>query len=304
MPETPVPQSEPAPQGWWPFVRKRLYLYGGLYLGVLLVLLWLENWFLFHPTTAAQDWVAPPGDLVVEDVTFTAADGNTIHAWWTEPPCWTPEHGALLYSHGNAGNLSQRGWSVKVYRDQGHAVLIYDYPGYGKSTGKPSEKSIYAAGEAGYRWLTETKKIPPKAVTLYGGSLGGAVATDLASRFPARVLVLVGTFTSFPDMAQKSFPIFPARWLVSNQMNNREKIAKVTCPVFITHGTSDGLVPYRMAQELYEAAPEPKFLLPIPDGGHHDGVGAEFFAQLRAFLEQHAALPAHVNPACETRPPV
>jgi pimeloyl-ACP methyl ester carboxylesterase len=290
MAETPEPEPKPKPQGWWPAIRKRLVLYGGLYLGVLLVLLWLENWFLYHPTRAADGWEAPPEDLRIQEATFPSDDGSTIHAWWTEPPGWTPAQGALLFSHGNAGNLSQRGWSVKVYRDQGHAVLIYDYPGYGKSTGKPSEKGIYAAGEAAYRWLTETKQIPDRTITLYGGSLGGAVATHLAARHPARVLVLVAAFTSFPDMAQRQFPIFPARWLVSNQMNNLGKMPSVQCPVFIAHGTADGLVPFSMAERLYAAAPEPKYLFPIPNGDHSDGVGADFFMRLRAFLAEHAKL--------------
>lgn len=283
--ETPAPKRT-----WWAAIRRRLYLYGGIYLGVFLVLLWLENSFLFRPTTFAEGWYGPPTGLDVEDITLTTADGNTIHAWWTTPPDWTPERGAILYSHGNAGNLSGRGNSVQVYCNRGHAVLIYDYPGYGKSTGKPTEKSIYAAGEACYQWLTATKQIPGKAITLYGGSLGGAVATDLATRHPARALVLVSTFTSFPDMAQKTFPFFPTRWFVSNQLRTEEKLAKVSCPVFITHGTADRTIPFWMGERLYAAAKEPKEFLPIPDGNHNDGVGSEFFARLRAFLDKHAPL--------------
>jgi fermentation-respiration switch protein FrsA (DUF1100 family) len=285
VPETPAPKRT-----WWAAIRRRLYVYGGIYLGVLLVLLWLENWFLYRPTTFAEAWQEPPAGLVVEDVTLTTEDGNTIHAWWATPPGWTPAQGAILYSHGNAGNLSQRGRSVKVYHDQGHAVLIYDYPGYGKSPGKSSEKGIYAAGEACYRWLTDVKEIPGKAISLYGGSLGGAVAVELAARHPARVLIMVAAFTSFPDMAQRQFPIFPTRWLVAHQLNNLAKIATVNCPVFVTHGTADRTIPFSMGERLYEAAPQPKAFLPMPEGGHNDGVGSEYSARLRAFLDEHAPL--------------
>ncbi len=262
---------------------------GYCYLGVLVVLLWLENWLLFHPTPAARYWLPPPTGLVVEDVALTSADGTALHGWWWAPPKWRPEQGALLYCHGNAGNLSGRGEGVGVWGKQlGLAVLIFDYPGYGRSAGKPTEASCYASGEAAYAWLTATKGIRGEDVVLYGGSLGGAIATELAARHACRALVLFAPFTSFPDMAQKSFPFLPARWLVRNKLDNLSKIGSIDAPVFIVHGTADTLVPFSQGERLYAAAREPKQLFPLVGQGHEEGPSLEAFEHLHAFLRKHA----------------
>src|SRR5207248_5963463 len=123
-------------------------------------------------------------------------------------------------------------------------VLIFDYPGYGRSEGSPSEAGCYAAAEAAYAWLVQTQQVPPGQIILYGGSLGGGVAVELARRQPHRALILVSTFTSIPDMAQQLYPWLPARWLVRNRFDSLAKIGQCTQPVFIAHGTADGLLPY------------------------------------------------------------
>jgi fermentation-respiration switch protein FrsA (DUF1100 family) len=257
------------------------------YVGVLLVLLALENWFLFHPSPAAGSWEPPPDGMPVEDVRLTGADGTSLHAWWTAPDGWQPAQGAVLYCHGNAGNLSHRGYDLRGWRGQMNlAVLIFDYPGYGHSGGKPTEAGCYAAGEAAYDWLTRERHVPGERILLYGGSLGGAVATDLASRRPHRALVLVSAFTSFPDMAQKQFPWLPGRWLVRNQFDNLGKIARCRGPVVVAHGTEDGLVPFAQGERLFAAAREPKLFVPRLGVGHTDGSDPDLFAALRRFLQQ------------------
>jgi fermentation-respiration switch protein FrsA (DUF1100 family) len=257
------------------------------YLGVLVVLLALENWFLFHPTKASADWLPPPAGLDVRDVELSSADGTRLHAWWSTPPGWEPGRGAVLYCHGNAGNLSHRGEALRLWaKEMGQAVLIFDYPGYGRSAGRPTEAGCYAAGEAGYAWLTEVQKVRPADVILYGGSLGGAIATELASHRPFRALVLMAAFTSFADMAQKTFPWLPARWLVRNKLDNVTKIALCRGPVFIAHGTADGLVPFTHGERLYAAACGPKRFYPMVGHDHNDGAGPEFFAALRQFLAE------------------
>lgn len=254
------------------------------YLGVLLVLLALENHFLF-PAASREQWFAPPGELHAIDVELLSSDGNTIHAWWTQPDGWTPERGVIHYSHGNGGNLSGRGLNlVRWRRELDRAVFIYDYPGYGKSSGKPTEAGCYAAGEAAYRYLVEEKKVPAQEVILLGSSLGGAIATELATHHECRALLLCSPFTSFPDMAQKTFPWLPARWLVSNKLDNLAKIDKVGCPVFIVHGTADGLVPFWMGERLFERAKEPKRFLRLEGYGHAHPVQREYYEAVRAIL--------------------
>jgi fermentation-respiration switch protein FrsA (DUF1100 family) len=261
-----------------------------VYLGVLIVLLFLENWFLFHPVKYAEDWMAPPAGAKVEDVYLTSADGTALHAWWLAPDGWTPAQGAVLYCHGNGGNLSYWGEGMRSWRDQlGCGVLIFDYPGYGRSAGKPSEAGCYASGAAAYDWLVEVRKVRGANIILVGESLGGGIATELATRRPFRALVLTKAFTSVPDMAQKTFPWLPARWLVRNRFDNLKKIATLSGPVFIAHGTADGLVPFSQGERLFRAAAEPKEFLPLRGQDHNDPPGPEFYQALRDFLARTGA---------------
>ena len=295
----------PAPTSWWkiwfarlcfrsPFwqrsLRHRLgaatLRLGYIYIGVLLVMLWLENWFLYHPTAATEDWVAPGPELRIEDVTLRGTDGLALHAWWTKPAGWKPEDGAMLYFHGNAGNVSYRGNAICCWRDAlGLAVLAVDYPGFGHSEGSPTEAGCYAAGDAAYEWLIASR-VPDHRIVLLGGSLGGAIATDLAARRPHQALVLIAAFTSFPDMAQKSFPWLPARWLVRNQLDNLSKIRQVKTPVFIAHGTADGLIPFSQGERLFAAANKPKRFFSMIDRGHDEVPSDDCFLAIRAFLKE------------------
>lgn len=266
----------------------RGFLFAGyLYVGVFLALLTLEDRMLYPAATVARPWIDPPEYLGVQELRLPSATGDTIHAWFSAPPGWQPQHGAVHYSHGNGSNLSRiSGRAYRWRKPLGCAVLLYDYPGYGKSTGRPSEAGCYAAGEAALAWLVEEKKVPVGEVILVGESLGGAIATELATRHPARLLVLQGAFTSFPDMAQRRFPMFPGRYVVHNRMDNEAKIGHARCPVFITHGTADSVVPFRQGERLYAAAREPKRFWRV-EGGHHGPPRApEFFAAVKAFMQE------------------
>jgi pimeloyl-ACP methyl ester carboxylesterase len=261
----------------------------GVYLAVLVVLLCLEDLLLYPAATYARPWRQQRPDLGARDVWLSASDGTAIHAWFAAPPGWRPDMGAVLYSHGNGSNLSQkqgdyRRWQLGLKR----AVLTYDYPGYGHSGGRPSEAGCYAAAEAAYTYLVEQQKVPPGEVILVGSSLGSAMATELATRHEHRLLVLAGGFTSFPDMAQKTVPCYPSRWLVRNRLDNLGKISRVRGPVFIAHGTDDRCVPLWMAQRLFEKAPGPKRFYPIHSLGHQHPAHPAFFAAVRDFLDETA----------------
>jgi fermentation-respiration switch protein FrsA (DUF1100 family) len=258
-------------------------------------MLWLENRLLFHPLRDTQCWLAPP-NARVQDVELQTAGGTRIHAWWCPAKDWQPGQGALLYCHGNAGNLSGRADSIALWQKAlGISVLIFDYPGYGRSEGIPTEAGCYAAADAAYQWLTGTMEVPPGQLLLYGGSLGGGVAVDLACRNPHRALILVKTFTSIPDAAQSVYPWLPARWLVRNRFDNLEKIVRCPAPIFVAHGTADRLIPFVHGQRLFEAAADPKRFLSMAEIDHNDGLSAEFFPALRGFLEEIASA-AKVSP--------
>jgi fermentation-respiration switch protein FrsA (DUF1100 family) len=265
---------------------------GTVYVGVIIVLLFLENALLYHPS---RDMEKPPDGVTVEDVWVTTPDGTRIHGWWFPFP---GARGALLYCHGNAGNLSHRGVPALLLRQAvGESVLLFDYPGFGKSDGKPSEAGCYAAGEAMFDWLLQNKQIPPENIIIFGKSLGGGVATELATHRPHRALVLVKSFTSIPDMAQKQFPFLPARWLVTNRFDNLEKIGRCPRPVLVAHGDQDELIPFWMGKKLYEAANEPKRFVLFPGGGHNTPFPDAFYSELNEFLSKAAPLQSAATPS-------
>jgi uncharacterized protein len=276
------------PQTWWRRVSRWLFILLLGYLGAIVVLMLLENSLVYRPA-GPDDWIPPPNPLI-QDVEFTSATGDKIHAWWLPR---TGSTGAVLYFHGNAGNLSWRGNSMAKLGEQlGEPVLIIDYPGYGKSGGRPGEAGCYAAADAAYEWLTKTQRIAANHILLYGGSLGGAIAVDLASRKPYRALILVKTFTSAPDVGQCVFPYLPIRWVMRNRLDSLSKIERCKQPIFIAHGDADRVVPFAQGQRLYEAAPQPKKFLRLPGADHNDALPPEFFTSLKQFLAETALVPA------------
>ncbi|HZV06460.1 MAG TPA: alpha/beta hydrolase [Gemmataceae bacterium] len=270
----------------WKRRLSRIMIYFAIaYVAILVVLLLLEDQFLYGPRHVELG--KPPPGVEVENIELISRRGDHIHAWWSKAKTWRPEQGAVLLCHGNGGNLSHRGRVLMHWiKEIGVAVLIFDYPGYGRSSGVPSEDGCYAAGEAAYDWLCETAGVPAKRIILYGGSLGAGIATELASHRPHRALVLVASFTSFPDMAQTRFPWLPGRWLVRNRFDNIDKIANCHGPVFIAHSPQDGLIPFSQGERLFEAAPEPKRFLSMPNYHHNDLPTVDFYPALRLFLDE------------------
>ncbi|MFL5339925.1 MAG: alpha/beta hydrolase [Gemmataceae bacterium] len=257
------------------------------YLIVLGVMLALENRLLYFPSRFPGDW-HEPRDLDKQDVTLVAADGTSIHAWWCPRPGAT---GALLHCHGNGGNLSHRaGVYAALQREQNVSVLGFDYPGYGRSGGKPSEAGCYAAAEAAYEWLTIRQQVPPERLILFGESLGGGPATELATRRPYRALVLFSTFTSAPDVGRDHYPLLPVRLLMRNRFDNIRKVPELTRPVFIAHGDADSLISPDHARRLFDAVRAPVALHLDPGRGHTHAMTPAFHAALRDFLQENAPL--------------
>jgi fermentation-respiration switch protein FrsA (DUF1100 family) len=168
----------------------------------------------------------------------------------------------------------------------GQAVLVYDYPGYGRSTGKPSEAACIASAEAALDCLIREKHVPPEMVILYGGSLGGAMAIDLAVRQPYRALLLVSAFTSIPAMARKQYPWFPIGRFIRNRFDNLARISRCPGRVFIAHGTADGFVPFWMGEQLFAAAREPKRFFPMVGYDHRHRPGPDFYNEVQRFLAE------------------
>jgi fermentation-respiration switch protein FrsA (DUF1100 family) len=274
-------------RSWVRCVARYLVLAGYVYVGLLLVLLALEDRFLFAGATFAHSWHEPPAR--VRELTLPSSGGEHIHAWFYAPEGWEPRRGAILHSHGNGGNLSHLGGLAQRWQEAlGRAVLLYDYPGYGKSSGRPSEAGCYAAGEVALRWLLDEQGILANEVLLVGESMGGAIAVELATRYPVRLVVLHGAFTSFPDMAQVRYPWYPCRYLVHNQMDNEAKIGLVRCPVLLSHGTADTVVPFGLGERLFAAAREPKRFVRLEGHGHGPSHSGSYFEAVKSVLAETA----------------
>jgi uncharacterized protein len=270
------------------FIGRWIVFLTVLYVGVVVVFWLFERNLVFRPSSAAELW-KPPVNSATENVTLESADGTMLHAWWL--PGRDHAAGAFLVAHGNGHNLSTRGHLAADLRQAtGAGVLLFDYPGYGKSEGKPTEEGCYAAGEAAFEWLTEKEKIPAGRIVLLGESLGGGTAVKLATRHDHRALVLIFAFTSMPAVAKAHFPFLPTKQMMRTRFDNLGKIGRCHRPVFIAHGPLDEIVPFSHGQALFAAANPPKEFLQLDGFGHSLPRGNTLCAPLERFLSERAPL--------------
>jgi fermentation-respiration switch protein FrsA (DUF1100 family) len=195
----------------------------------------------------------------------------------------------MLIAHGNGGNLTHRRDLLEILHELGVSAMIFDYRGYGRSSGSPTEGGILADARAARGWLAERAGVREADVVLFGESLGGGVMVDLAAADGARALVLESTFTSLPDVAAFHYPWLPVRLLMRTKLNSAAKIAGYHGPLLQFHGDADTIIPLAIGERLFEAAGEPKQLVVIRGADHNDPHTREFVAALDQFL---ARLPA------------
>jgi len=226
----------------------------------------IENFFLFF-AQRTLDYTPDSFGLNYKDVFFESKDGKKLHGWYFPS---SPGGPVILFCHGNAGNISHRLENIAGLLRRGLGVFIFDYRGYGKSEGRPSEKGIYLDGLAAYDYLVHHESIPSDRIVLFGRSLGGAVALEVTLERKARALILESGFTSLKDMARSMLLFRPFSIMMPAHYNNAAKIPRVGVPVLIFHGTEDELVPFSMGKELFALAAEPKYFYPIQGAGHND----------------------------------
>ncbi len=253
---------------------------------VLLVGLWtqLDRLFVFFPTTELL-YTPDQMGLDYEDVYFTTEDGQRLNGWYlagSSDITW-------LWFHGNAGNMGHRVEQMAlIHRHLGVNQFIFDYRGYGRSRGRPSEKGIYRDARAALDYLQRRSDVVPEKIIYFGRSLGAAVAVELAVARPPLGLVLDGPFTSLGDMAAVAYPGLPLRWLAGNRFNSLALLPRVHRPVLILHGDQDEIVPLSQSERLLQAANAPKGLKVLPGAGHDDTYiagGNVYWDALREFLE-------------------
>jgi uncharacterized protein len=278
-------------------------LFRGLFVAAVALYLLLVGtiWYaqakiMFHPSKIVD---ATPGALGAKFSNVTLpVKSEQLAGWWI--PSEEPQAGTLLYLHGNAANVSANVRQVLRLRSTGLNVFIFDYRGYGNSTGgPPREKLMYEDAERAWKYLVAERDIAPDHIAIYGHSLGGAVAIDLASRHPeAGALITESTFTSIAGLANGvSFTAcLPVRLILTERFDSISKIGSIHLPQLILQGDADTMVPPGMARKLYEAAPEPKQLALIAGGGHEDSAvvnATAYFAALNGFLSQYGFKPQH-----------
>ena len=254
-----------------------LTLVAGGYLIILLLMYLFQSAFIYFPT---KSLTASPADrgLEYEEVYLYTEDDLRLHGWYIPAQ---DARGSVLFFHGNAGNISGRLESIMIFNELRLNVFIFDYRGYGRSEGKPTEAGTYKDAIAAWRYLTEVQDENPRDIILFGRSLGGGVAAWLASEVDAGGVVLESTFTSTADLAAEIYPFIPVRWLLRIHYPVIDYIDQIRMPVMIAHSRGDEVIPFHHGRKLYEAASEPKYKMEL-QGGHNDG----FILTGRRYLDE------------------
>lgn len=289
----PVFGFESLAPGFFGLLRRNALRVGGgavcLYLSIAASACFWQDRIVYHPTRTITRTPADAG-MPFEDVAFHASDGVLLRGWFV--PAEGRARGALLFCHGNAGNMSDPVESLAMYRAMGLDVLAFDYRGYGRSAGSPGEAGTYLDAEAAWRYLTEVRGYSPDQVVVLGRSLGGPIAAHLAAETRPRALVVESTFCSAPELGADFVPWLPVKSIVRFDYSTLRYVRSVSCPVLVIHSPADNLIPYRHGLRLYAGANEPKEFLAI-SGDHSDGwltSGRLYTEGLRRFVERH--LPA------------
>ena len=286
-----------------------------VYIGLCLVVFFRQSGYVYYPDRLVG--LTPAYfNLAFEEVSFRTQDGETIAAWFIPVSGGAGDNPGrtVLFCHGNGGDIGDRLDSIKTFHDLGLNMLIFDYRGYGDSTGKPTEKGTYLDALAAWQYLTDVKSILPADIMIFGESLGGVVAAWLAGEIPPApppradlpsaespvggqgkpgALVIESTFTSAPDMASKMFPYLPIRFLCRFKYDTLSLAGKIGCPVLIAHSRDDEMIPYEHGKRLFEAAPEPKRFVEMRGSHNSGGLNADRDYQkiLAEFLDKYLGKP-------------
>lgn len=281
----------------------------GLYLAACLLLWWGQTRLMFFPSDQIKATPTQVG-LAYEELWLPATKGQ-IYGWWipvddadidqdtdqnTHKDTNTNQNTnapVVLYLHGNGSNLGDLVGRADRLHQLGLSVLLIDYRGYGHSWGTfPNEASVYEDAEAAWQYLTIKRQISPQKIVLYGQSIGGAIAIELAVRHPTAAGVIVeSSFTSMKAMVTRTIPnfLFPVDWLLTQQFDSLSKVRWLQIPILLIHGTADHTIPAHMSQTLFAAAPQPKQILLIPNADHDNvaRVGSQLYLEtIQQFIEQ------------------
>ena len=252
----------------------------------------LDRYFLYFPEPLAeQDWKAVSG-LPLEDVELKTTDGFSLHGWWI--PAGPGDAPVLVWCHGNAGNISNRLEHLAPLVKAGVSVMIFDYRGYGRSTGVPSETGLYVDGEAALTHVLRDRGVSPNKVVVFGQSLGSAVAAQLANHHADLAGLILET--PFPSIVEAAHALYgkqvPVEALLNARYDVRRRLAAVHMPVLVIHGDHDSILPLPLGRAVFDAANDPKEWLLIPGADHNNTFivgGNAYFQTLLEFIHRVTA---------------
>jgi uncharacterized protein len=261
-----------------------------LYVLLLVVVYFYQPRLIYFPDVPGRELTAAPDSLglAFEDVRIPSG-GETLHAWYVPAGAGAP---VVLFCHGNAGNIAHRLEWLEILHGMGLAVLLFDYRGYGQSSGSPDEHGMYEDARAAWSYLA-SRQSPGPPVVIFGESLGGAVAANLASTVQPAALVISSTFTSAPDLASRFYWYLPVRLLARFKYPTADFVEAVRAPILVMHSRDDEIVPFGHGEAIFARAREPKQFLELL-GDHNSGFlvsGPRLADGLRGFLVRHGVLP-------------
>ena len=263
------------------------------FLGILIIISLLHLYFryfewknIYHPTREIS--VTPESiGLKFEDIFFETDKHIKLNGWYV--PC-EGATSTVLFCHGNAGNISDRLDSINIFHNLGLNIFIFDYKGYGRSKGFPTEKGTYLDAMAAYNWIILEKKLDKDNIVIFGRSLGGAIAIDLAAKINKGLLISESTFTSIVDIGKEIYPFLPIKYCAGIKYDNIQKIKNVKIPKLIIHSEDDEIVPFHHGERLFKAASSPKQFYKMR-GGHNDSftiMGKEYEEIIRNFIKENS----------------
>ena len=244
----------------------------------------LDQFFVYHPHPwEERDWATVSG-LPLEEVWFRSADGMKLFGWYVEQPTTSA---VLLWCHGNAGNMTHRLGNLQALYRLGLSVFLFDYRGYGRSQGRPSEDGLYADAVGAYDHLLRVRRVKPERMVIFGRSLGAAVAGALAAQRPAAGLLLESCFPSIEAVARHHYMGLPLHWLLGAAFRLEERLPQLSLPKLFIHGDRDDIIPITLGQRTYAAAKPPKEFYIVRGADHNDvpSVGGKaYFSKLSEFI--------------------
>jgi len=253
--------------------------------GLSIFLFFFQSHYIYRPV---KEMIITPDKIGLdfEDVTFKASDGTSLKGWYIPLP---EDRGTVLYLHSNAGNISYYLDTVQVHRELRLSTFLFDYRGYGLSQGRPQEEGTYLDALAAWDYLVNDKGLPPERIIIHGHSLGGAIASYLATQRNPRILIIESSFTSFPDIARDYYPYLPISLIARYDYPVTDYVQVTRCPVLVIHSKDDEIISPNHGKLVFAAANEPKAFLSIT-GTHNEGFmtsGKTYTQGLNDFIDRH-----------------